>query len=295
MLLEFKRVLIKMSKMISIIVVTYNRKLLLKECLETVLTQKTNEEVEIIVIDNYSSDGTEDFIKESFADRVRFFNNKVRMSLSACKTLGINVAKGEVIAFIDDDCVASKNWLNEIKNSLVDYDFVGGIVLPIPNIKFPWWWNKSLNWLIGINPMPSKKFPPLGSNIAFNKYVLDVLQKNNNIILTYNQYLPYAEDNYRIRNALVKGFSMGINPNMIVYHQIPKQRLKIAYLLKRSYNEGRAWVAYENRVKNMLFSFSALPYNFVRLFISLDINRIFRIIANISYILHYLKSRLIET
>jgi len=281
--------------MISVIVVTYNRKLLLIDCLESILTQKFNKEVEIIVIDNYSSDGTEDFIKESFGDRVRFFKNKVRMSLPACKTLGVNVAKGEVIAFIDDDCISSKNWINEIKNLLVDYDFVGGVVLPISNIRFPWWWNKSLDWLIGINTEPSEKFLPLGSNIAFNKCVLDALQKNEqNIILGYNQYLPYAEDNYRIKKALSIGFSMGINPNMIVYHQIPKQRLKIAYLLKRSYNEGRAWVTYENRVKNMLFSFSALPYNFVRLFISLDINRIFRIISNASYILHYIKAKLMR-
>ena len=111
-------------------------------------------------------------------------------------------------------------------------------------------------------------------------------------MLIYNQYLPYAEDNYRIRKALAMGFSMGINPNMAVYHQVPRKRLKIAYLIKRSYNEGVALVSYENKIGNILFSFVSLPYNFIRLFISLDINRIFRIISNGSYILHYIKIKL---
>lgn len=281
--------------MISVIVVTYNRKFLLKECIESILNQKINEEVEIIVMDNYSCDKTEDFIKKCLGDRAKFFKNKSRMSLSACKTSGVNVASGEVIAFIDDDCLASEDWLNEIKKSLNSYDFVGGLTLPTPDIVFPWWWTRSLDWLIGINTKPNEKFPPLGSNIAFNKYVLDALQKDEqNIILRYSQYLPYGEDNYRIKKALVLEFSMGINPNMIVYHQIPRKRLSIAYLIKRSYNEGHALVSYENRLRNVLFSFIALPYNLVRLLISLDINRFFRMISYGSYILHFIKIKLIE-
>lgn len=278
--------------MISVIIVTYNRKLFLKECLESILTQKANNDVEVVVIDNCSYDGTEDFIKNGFGDGVKFVKNKTRLNLWTCKTMAFNLAGADKIAFIDDDCVASKNWLNEIKNSLADYNFVGGAVLPISNIRFPWWWNKSLNWLIGINVEPCKKFLPLGSNVAFNKYVLNALKDNNDIMLTYNQYLPYAEDNYRIRKALAMGFSMGINPNMIVYHQVPRKRLKIAYLIKRSYNEGVALVSYENKLINLFFSFVALSYNFVRLFISLDINRIFRMISNGSYILHYIKIKL---
>jgi glycosyltransferase involved in cell wall biosynthesis len=281
--------------MISVIVVTYNRKLLLNQCLESILTQIINKEVEIIVIDNCSCDGTEDFIKNRFGDRVKFFKNKARLSLWSCKTLGFNLAGANKIIFIDDDCIASKNWLNEARKSLISYDFVGGAVLPMSTTKFPRWWNKSLNWLIGINPEPSKKFLPLGSNVTFNKYVLDGLQKNNkDNTLTYNQFLPYVEDNYRINKALTLGFLLGINPNMIVYHQVSKQRLKINYLIKRSYNEGRALATYKNGFHNILFSFFALPYNLARLFISLDINRGFRMIAYGSHILNCLKNKFIN-
>lgn len=281
--------------MVSVIVVTYNRKIILQECINSLLSQDVTEDFEIIIIDNCSSDNTEEFIKRHLDSRVKFIKNKGRLNIWDCKKIGIKHSLGDIIAFIDDDCTAEKNWLKVIKSSLNSYDFVGGVVLPESNVKFPCWWRKSLDWLVGINTEPREKFLPLGSNIAFRKYVLDTLHKDEqNIILAYNQYLPYAEDNYRVKKALSFGFSMEINPKMIVYHQIPKERLSIAYLIKRSFNEGCALTSYENMPSNLFLSFVSLPYNIVRLIISLDINRIFRMISNGSYILHYIKIKLTE-
>jgi len=117
-------------------------------------------------------------------------------------------------------------------------------------------------------------------------------EDENNITLRDNQYLPYAEDNYRIRKALRLRFSLKINLNMIVYHQITGKRLKLAYLITRSYNEGRASVSYENKPGDLFFSFILLPCNFVKLFVTLDIGRIFRMICSVSYILHYMRIKL---
>jgi len=312
--------------MISVIIVTYNRKLLLKTCLESILTQKSDEPYEVIVIDNYSSDGTDGLIKKNFGDRVKFRKNKVRMGLSKCKLSGINIATGDIIAFTDDDCLVSENWLNEIKKSLNYYDFVGGATLPTADTAFPWWWRNSLEWLVGINTKPGEKFPPLGSNIAFNKYVLDTIQENgqNRInpstprskdrgllridtesgaifprpegrglsaaeCIKCGQCLPYAEDNYRIKKALASGFSMRINPDIINYHRITKTRLTISYLLKRSYNEGCALASYENRISYLFRSFLSLLYHCIRFLISLDFNHIFRMVSNASYILFYIR------
>lgn len=159
--------------MINVVMVTYNRKLIIDKCLDTILNQDFNEEFEIIVIDNCSCDGTEEFIKTKFNKRVKLIENKTRLNLLACKNLGLNLACGDIIAFIDDDCLASKDWLKAIRNSLTNYDFVGGVVLPTPDTKFPWWWRESLDWLIGINLKPNMKFLPLGSNIAFRRSALE--------------------------------------------------------------------------------------------------------------------------
>lgn len=279
--------------MVTIAVVTYNRRLMLQECINSLLSQDAGEDFEIIIIDNCSTDDTEAFIRRQMCGRIKIIRNKKRLSIWDCKKLAVEHSSGDIIAFIDDDCLTKENWLKVTRASLSKYDFVGGVVLPTSDTKFPWWWRQSLDWLVGINTDPGEKYLPLGSNIAFRKYVLDTLYKDEqNIILEYNQYLPYAEDNYRVKKALSFGFSIEINPNMIVYHQILRKRLKIAYLIKRSFNEGRALVNYENKLSNIFFSFVSLPYNIVRLVISLDINRIFRIISNGSYILHYIKIKL---
>lgn len=275
--------------MVSVIVVTYNRELFIKECLDSILSQDFEGELEAIVIDNCSSDSTAEVLKNMQDPRVKFIVNKTRVGLSACKNLGLRLSHGNIIAFTDDDCLVSKNWIKNITDSLKRYDFAGGVVLPLPGTKFPRWWNNSLNWLIGVNLEPNKKFLPLGSNVAFKKKVLDKLKENIQSELTgSNQYLPYREDNARIQKTLAIGFSMGINKSMVVYHRIPKTRLNIAYLLKRSYAEGYVWIMYEKRLKNLILSFCALPINFIRLLIFWDINYFFRFIVNFSYISNYI-------
>lgn len=276
--------------MFSVILVTYNRKLLLKECLNSLFNQNFGKEYEIIIIDNCSSDGTGEVIKKEYNKKVKLITNPTKLSLVACKNLGLKMSSGDMIAFIDDDCVTSNNWLEVIENSLDNYDSVGGPVLPMPTTRFPWWWNNSLNWLIGINLKPNNKYLPLGSNIAFKKSVLEVLQEDiKYIAIDHNQYLPYMEDNFRVKKALSLGFSMKIDPNMIVYHYIPQERFKLFYLVKRSYWEGCTWVDWERNVKSLILSFICLIINPVRLLISGNINRFFRLIVNVSYILNYIK------
>lgn len=277
-----------MAEVLSVIVVTYNRASLIKECLESVLSQDFDAEFEVVVIDNCSSDATAQVLKDISERRMKFVVNKARMGLPACKNLGLRLSRGSMIAFIDDDCLAAENWLKNIADSLKHYDFVGGVVLPLPGTKFPWWWNDSLNWMVGINPAPNKKFLALGSNLAFKRAVLDKLEEDNRYLSAgFNQYLPYREDNYRIQKALAAGFTMGINKEMAVYHSVPKTRLRINYLLKRSYFEGYAWAIYEKGLKNLGLSFLGLIINFLRLLISGNINYLFRCLVNFSYISNY--------
>ncbi|MFA4989825.1 MAG: glycosyltransferase family 2 protein [Candidatus Omnitrophota bacterium] len=269
--------------MISVIIVTYNRKLLLKKTINSILAQDAAEKFEIVIVDNGSCDGTTEYVRNEYSGKVKLIQNKTRISLAACKELGVSTARGEITAFIDDDCAASDGWLKNIKEGLAGYDFLAGPVLAPADIKFPWWWKNSLNWLIGINPKPDKKFPPLGSNIAFKKNVFNAHNlKSNNLLL------PYAEDRIRIVKLIHAGFSMGINQGMTVYHYLPVKRLRIAYLLKRSYNEGLASSAWERNPKEIIANALSLVINPLRLIFFADINYFFRIIANLSYLFNLL-------
>jgi glycosyltransferase involved in cell wall biosynthesis len=90
-----------MSQNISIIIPTYNRKTFLGKTIRSAMNQ-TRPPLEIIVVDDGSTDGTKTFILESFGDHVTYLSqeNKER---GAARNYGASVAKGEYIYFLDSD------------------------------------------------------------------------------------------------------------------------------------------------------------------------------------------------
>ena len=111
---------------VSVVVPAYNAELTVCECIEALLNQSLcNEGYEVIVIDNNSSDDTARLIN-SYPE-IRYEFEAVKGPASA-RNRGLYVARGEIIAFTDADCVPSKTWLEDItrpfQNS--DCDICGG-------------------------------------------------------------------------------------------------------------------------------------------------------------------------
>lgn len=96
--------------LVSVIVTTYNRKELLKETIDSILSQ-TFTDFELIVVDNYSNYDFIEYIK-SFNDlRIRPFQNQNNGIIAINRNIGINNARGEYIAFCDDDDLWKPNKL----------------------------------------------------------------------------------------------------------------------------------------------------------------------------------------
>jgi glycosyltransferase involved in cell wall biosynthesis len=87
---------------ISIVVTTYNRKELLGETIQSILNQ-TNIDFELIVIDNFSNYNFLEFINEFNDSRISAFQNKNEGIIAINRNFGMRLAKGEFIAFCDDD------------------------------------------------------------------------------------------------------------------------------------------------------------------------------------------------
>jgi len=100
---------------VSIIIPTRNRAEILKKTLYALVKQLTEED-EVLVVDNGSSDNTKEVIFE-FQGKfsIKYFFEP-RKGPSFARNLGVKKAKGEIIAFLDDDCFVLKNWLSEIKS-----------------------------------------------------------------------------------------------------------------------------------------------------------------------------------
>ena len=101
---------------ISVVIPTYNRKLKLKVCLDSLFAQiYPKDAFEIIVIDDGSVDGTKDMLcaLSKINSNLRYFiqNNS---GPAAARNLGIKQSRAEIIGFTDSDCVLDKHWVKRM-------------------------------------------------------------------------------------------------------------------------------------------------------------------------------------
>ncbi len=109
--------------MLSVIVTTYNRKEQLTATINSILSQ-TIGDFELIVVDNFSNYDFFELI-DSFKDkRIRPFQNKNNGIISINRNFAISQAKGEILAFCDDDDMWFSNKLEKCMKYIPEYDVV---------------------------------------------------------------------------------------------------------------------------------------------------------------------------
>ena len=87
--------------LVSVVIPTYNHAHFLSNALQSVIDQ-TYTKWEVIVIDNYSSDNTDDVVKSFNNPKIKILKNSIRI-IGSSRNIGIQAAKGEWIAFLDSD------------------------------------------------------------------------------------------------------------------------------------------------------------------------------------------------
>ncbi|MGC9194174.1 MAG: glycosyltransferase, partial [Syntrophobacteraceae bacterium] len=116
--------------LVSIIVPVYNRAEEVGECLESILALNyPPERREIIVVDDASTDTTTDVVR-SYGNEIKLLLQEKNLGQSAARNAGISFAAGDILAFIDSDCIAHRNWLYDLTAYFEDprIALVGGIV-----------------------------------------------------------------------------------------------------------------------------------------------------------------------
>lgn len=99
---------------VSIIILNYNGKDYLEDCLDSVFKTK-NVMYEVIVIDNASSDNSEILAKKKFPE-MKLIKNEKNLGLYA-RNIGIDNAKGNFIVFLDSDTVVQQDWIQNFMKS----------------------------------------------------------------------------------------------------------------------------------------------------------------------------------
>ncbi|PRP54608.1 polypeptide N-acetylgalactosaminyltransferase [Bacillus halotolerans] len=114
----------------SLIVLTYNQLALTKQCLESIWTHTDDGCIEVIVVDNGSHDGTQDYLKQIPSIKA-IFNETNEGFAKACNQ-GLEAASGDNVLFLNNDTVVTSHWLEPMIKLLYQDDKTG-MVGPVSN------------------------------------------------------------------------------------------------------------------------------------------------------------------
>jgi len=207
---------------------------------------------EIIVVNNNSTDNTEQVCKEFIANNPEcliYYYNETQQGSSPARNKGAQYAKGKILIFMDDDAVAEKKflkkaWIFHLANP--DIRGFGGRIIAHYIPQKPKWMSHYVSALVGnfdyasiVTEFKANKYP-LESNMAVTKEAFDEIGG-------FDVALPGVKGKMRIGSEgkdlyfrlKEKGYKIFYVPNMIVYHIIEVKKLTQEYLYRVASGIGR--------------------------------------------------------
>ena len=115
----------------SVLIPSYQSAGTIRACLASVCSQDLGEPYEVVLSDS-GSDGTADIAAREFPS-VRVLHSLTQLSAEEARNRAASEAQGRVLAFIDSDCVATRDWLRRMCEAVEDtpYHGVGGAIRPV--------------------------------------------------------------------------------------------------------------------------------------------------------------------
>jgi len=169
--------------------------------------------------------------------------------LSGARNTGIAAATGDIVAFLDDDAMATHNWVEQLLIGFADPNVmgVGGAIVPLWEQGRPGWFPEEFNWVVGCTyrGMPTEDAPIrnlIGANMSFRSEVFRTLGGfRNGVGQVGNSMLRCDDTEFCIRvGQCWPHRQMRYMPGTLVYHHVPTSRAQWRYFRLRCYTEGLA-------------------------------------------------------
>jgi len=223
------------TPLVSVVIPTHNRRNSVKRLVQSVLNS-SYKNVEIIVVDDASSDGTLAFLTEKYRKNknITILHNKKNLYTAATRNKGAEKAKGDYIFFVDDDNVVDKNTIAELVKPFEDDHLIG----EIGPINYNFNSKKKVLWCVTRRDMFTTKTYQPRSHKEFGKRLTWSTADVPNAFMVrrevFKKYkikfrevfeIMYEESDYayRVRNA---GFKVVVARNARIYHDIEEARSK---------------------------------------------------------------------
>jgi GT2 family glycosyltransferase len=243
---------------VSIVVNTFNRETYLKRLLES-LRHLDYGNFEVVVVNGPSTDATSELLSKWETEIKVGHCSKANLSVS--RNIGIAMAAGEFVAFIDDDAVPEPEWLSQALDAFVNDDIaaVGGPVFDHTGYDFQSRYVKSTRlgnstWLVD-RPSPyncfpfSFEFPYLaGCNAIFRR---SALLEIGGFDEEYEYYLDETDVCVRL---IDEGYVIKQIPNSFVHHKYAPSQIREHKISKYRYPILKNKVYFSNRYGHQYYS-----------------------------------------
>jgi len=234
---------------VSVIVCAYtwHRWDVLRENIASVAKQ-TQPALETILVIDHNPELLEK-AREVFAG-IGIIANAGTRGISAARNTGVAVARGEILAFLDDDAVADETWLEELTRSYSDSAVIGTGGAPYPRWeggRAPSWLPHEFYWTVGCGyrGLPGEAAPvrnPIGASMSFRREVFERVG-GFRVGLGRVRKTPLGceetELAIRAREAFPGGSVMHA-PQARVEHLVPIERTSWSYFRARCWLEGQS-------------------------------------------------------
>lgn len=231
---------------VTVIISTYSdeRLNILNKCIESLRNQTRPPKEIILVLD--SDEKLLEYYRLNMSSDIKIIDSGGQ-GLSTARNAGIISASSDVVAFIDDDAYADKEWLQNLVKHYEDPNVIatGGAVIPLWENKRPSWFAEELDWIIGCT---YKGYPesissvrnPIGCNMSFRKNIFEKVGYFKTDIGRYKKKLLSGEEMEISHRALkiIPNSDIIYDPSSKVHHMVTLNRTNLRYVLKRSYYEG---------------------------------------------------------
>ena len=247
--------------MISVVIATRDRAALLERTLDALCGQLSPGcPFEILVVDNGSVDATSAVVAAA-AHRSHVpvvYLREEKPGKSHALNTAVAHARGDLLAFTDDDVLPSPGWLAAYAEAFAQtgVDYAAGRILPLWEAPPPRWLTPSLHGVLAIPDGGTRRLTlngihdqvmPIGANMAIRRHVLDRVGGWNPDLGKLQNTLRTGEDHEFALRLVAAGFAGVYEPAASVLHRVPAERLHLAYFVRWCYGNGRIGAGLEQK------------------------------------------------
>jgi len=221
------------------------------EAVASVRRQVRPPEEIILAVDN--NRGLFQRLRGAMDSSVRVILHEGARGLSATRNAGVELAQGDLVAFLDDDAVAEPKWLGQLIDLFRDPDVVaaGGTAVLRWAKGRPFWFPEELDWTVGgsLGWLPVERTlvrNPHGFNMCFRREVFEAVGGFAVEIGGIGETPRGGEETelcLRIAHRRPSA-KVVMEPSAVVVHKVPANKARLPVILRRAYNEGfyKNWI-----------------------------------------------------